>query len=105
MQRDFKNKRGSWGIGVDNPLQKAFRQVTVLESTVAGNVFSQTNTNLNYNRGIRFRLNYQFGKMTFDGNFFKRKKSINNDDQKQGGDNNQGSGGQGGMGGRPGGGS
>jgi ferric enterobactin receptor len=106
FQRDFKNKRGSWGLGVDNPFQNYIKQVSSLSSDVPGNVFSQTNTMLMYNRGFRLRLNYQFGKMTFDGNFFKRKKSINNDDQKSGGDD---SGGQsapaapGGMGGRRGG--
>ncbi len=86
VQKDFKNKKGNFGIGIDNPFAAAFKQVTTLTSETAGNVFTQNSVNLNYNRGIRFKFTYNFGKMTFGDDFFKRKKSIKNDDQKSGED-------------------
>ncbi len=87
IQKDFKNKKGNFGIGIDNPFASYFRQAS--EITVTG-VSRQTSVNNNYNRGIKFKFSYNFGKMTFDDSFFKRKKSVNNDDQKQGGDNSGG---------------
>jgi ferric enterobactin receptor len=89
IQKDFKNKKGNFGIGIDNPFASYFKQVTTITSNTAGNEFTQNNVNYNYNRGIKFKFSYNFGKMTFDDSFFKRKKSINNDDQKQGGDSGQ----------------
>ena len=98
LQKDFKNKKGTFGIGIDNPFAAAFRQI----SSSASEGFSQYSVNNNFNRGVRFKFSYNFGKMTFDDNFFKRKKSVNNDDQKKG-DDSGGGGQQQGGGGRPGG--
>ncbi|WP_037328851.1 TonB-dependent receptor domain-containing protein [Runella zeae] len=85
--KEFKKQQASLGFGAENFLQNAFRQRTNLESNTPGNVFTQEQVNLMYNRGFRITFRKRFGKMSFDGNFFQRKKSVNNDDSKQGGDN------------------
>lgn len=96
--KEFKKQQASLGFGAENFLQNAFRQRTNLESNTPGNVFTQEQVNLMYNRGFRITFRKRFGKMSFDGNFFQRKKSVNNDDSKQGGDNSGDSaGGQGGQ--------
>lgn len=103
--KEFKKQQASLGFGAENFLQNAFRQRTNLESNTPGNVFTQEQVNLMYNRGFRITFRKRFGKMSFDGNFFQRKKSVNNDDSKQGGDNSGDSaGGQGGQGSQGGGG-
>ncbi len=99
IQKEFKNKKGNFGIGIDNPFAAYFEQRGEITSDAKDNTFTQTNVNLNYNRGIKFKFTYSFGKMTFDDSFFKRKKSINNDDQKQGGDSGQSAPAAGGRGG------
>ncbi|AYQ31037.1 TonB-dependent receptor domain-containing protein [Runella sp. SP2] len=104
--KEFKKKQASLGFGAENFLQNAFKQRTNLSSSTPGNIFTQEQVNYMYNRGFRITFRKRFGKMSFDGNFFQRKKSVNNDDTKQGGDNSNDGGGQGGgggMGGRRGG--
>ncbi|RDB04716.1 TonB-dependent receptor domain-containing protein [Runella aurantiaca] len=93
--KEFKKQQASLGFGAENFLQNAFSQRSNLNSTTPGNIFSQEQVNLMYNRGFRLTFRKRFGKMSFDGNFFQRKKSVNNDDTKQGGDNSgDGGGGQ-----------
>lgn len=94
--KEFKKQQASIGFGAENFFQNAFKQRTNLSSNVPGNVFTQESVNYMYNRGFRITFRKRFGKMTFDGNFFQRKKSVNNDDTKQGGDNTNDGGGQGG---------
>jgi len=102
--KEFKKQNASLGFGAENFLQNAFKQRSELSSNTAGNVFSQQQVNYIYNRGFRITFRKRFGKMTFDGNFFQRKKSVNNDDAKQGGENSgDGGGAAGGTGGRRGG--
>jgi hypothetical protein len=96
--KEFKKQQASLGFGAENFLQNAFKQRTNLSSNVPGNVFTQESVNYMYNRGFRITFRKRFGKMTFDGNFFQRKKSVNNDDTKQGGDNSNDGGGQAGGG-------
>jgi iron complex outermembrane receptor protein len=81
LKKDFKNKRGSIGFGMENFLAPAFKQKTVLESYS----FNQNNTNHLYNRGFRVNFSYKLGKMTFVEQKTRRKKSVNNDDQKSDG--------------------
>lgn len=96
LLKEFKKQQASLGFGAENFLQNAFKQRTNLSSNTPGNVFTQEQVNYMYNRGFRITFRKRFGKMTFDGNFFQRKKSVNNDDAKQGGDNTNDGGGQGG---------
>jgi len=94
LLKEFKKQQASLGFGAENFLQNAFKQRTNLSSNTPGNVFTQEQVNFMYNRGFRVTFRKRFGKMSFDGNFFQRKKSVNNDDTKQGGDNTNDSGGQ-----------
>ena len=100
IKKDFKNKRGSLGLGTENFLAEAFK----MKNEFTSSTFTQNSVNYMYNRGFRVSFNYRIGKMSFDENFSlfgKKKKSVNNDDQKKedDGGQNQQQGGQGGMGG------
>jgi hypothetical protein len=63
---------------ISNPFGK-FRDFS---SVTKGNDFTQTNTSVNYFRGITFSLNYKFGKS--DNSIKKNVRSINNDDSTGG---------------------
>lgn len=79
VKKDFNNKRGSVGLGMENFLQKSFRQETQLKTPT----FTQTNINDLYNRGIRVNFSYKLGKMSFeDQQPRRRRKSVSNDDVK-----------------------
>jgi hypothetical protein len=92
VRKDFANKKGSFGIGIENFLAKSItiRNETKTNTILQGGFTTQNN--------ISFRLNisYRIGKMSFD-NQPRRRKSINNDDLKEGegggGDGQQGGGG------------
>jgi outer membrane receptor for ferrienterochelin and colicin len=81
VRKDFTNKRGSIGFGMENFLAPRFGMKTSLETER----FVQNNTNFLYNRGFRVNFSYRLGKMTFVEQKTRRKKSINNDDQKSDG--------------------
>ncbi|MFN4144590.1 MAG: TonB-dependent receptor domain-containing protein [Runella sp.] len=100
--KEFKKQQASLGFGAENFVQNAFRQRTTLSSNTPGNIFTQDQVNFIYNRGFRVTFRKRFGKMSFDGDLFRRKKSVNNDDSKQGTDNSNDGGGN--TGGRRGGG-
>jgi outer membrane receptor protein involved in Fe transport len=103
VKKDFKNKRGSIGLGAENFLSRSFRVKTLLDTPT----FTQTNINNLYNQGVRINFSYKLGKMSFeDEQPRRRRKSVNNDDVKSGGDGGgEGGGGQpaapAGGGGRP----
>jgi outer membrane receptor protein involved in Fe transport len=84
VKKDFKNKRGSIGLGMENFLAPRYRMKTSLESAT----FTQVNNNYLYNRGFRVNFSYRLGKMTFVEQRTRRKKSISNDDQKSDGGGN-----------------
>jgi outer membrane receptor protein involved in Fe transport len=81
FKKDFKNKRGSIGLGMENFFAERINMRTKLESST----FTQVNNNYRYNRGFRVNFSYRLGKMTFVDQKVRRRKSINNDDQKDGG--------------------
>lgn len=81
VRKDFANKRGSIGFGMENFLAPSFKMKTSLESRT----FTQNNTNYLFNRGFRVNFSYRFGKMTFVEQKSRRRKSVNNDDQKSDG--------------------
>ncbi len=80
VKKDFKNKRGSIGLGMENFLAPRFNMRTVMETPA----FTQVNNNFMYNRGMRLNFSYKLGKMEFVEQKRKRGKSISNDDQKSG---------------------
>ena len=81
VKKDFANKRGSIGFGMENFLAPSFKMKTSLETPQ----FTQTNTNFLYNRGFRINFSYRLGKMSFVETKTRRRKSVNNDDMKSDG--------------------
>ena len=88
VKKDFKNKKGSIGLGAENFLTKS---VGLMRTELTSPLFSQVSVNNVYNRGVRLSLNYKFGSMNF--NAPKKSRSVKNDDVKDeggGGDNGGG---------------
>ncbi|MCF2446363.1 TonB-dependent receptor [Dyadobacter sp. CY345] len=88
IKKDFKNKRGSVGLAMENFLSDALKMRTDLSSST----FNQVSTIYRYNRGFRINFSYRLGKMTFVETKARRRKSVNNDDQKSDGGGNDGGG-------------
>ncbi len=99
VRKEFKEKRGSIGLGTENFLRPYLAMTNRFESPM----LIQSGTNRMYNTNVRLSLSYRIGKM---GNQKpKRKlKTISNDDLKGEGDGDGGGGGgapQGGGGAAP----
>lgn len=105
FKKDLKNKKGSFGLGLENPFAKAIVIKSNFEDATNPNFsFTQENVRNIYRRAIRVDFQYRFGKMDATGNagLFRKRKSIQNDDLKSGGDGGEEGGGapSGGPGGR-----
>ncbi len=96
VRKDFANKKGSFGVGIENFLAKS---ITIRNETTTPSIAQRGFTTQN-NLSFRFNISYRIGKLSFD-NQPRRRKSINNDDLKDGGDgggdNQQGGGATGGQ--------
>jgi outer membrane receptor protein involved in Fe transport len=97
LKRDFANKKGSVGVGVENFLN--FNGFKIKSETVSPLIVQNSVNTLN-NLSFKVNFSYRIGKMSFDQP--KRRKSVNNDDLKgEGGDgglgNNDGGQAQGGQ--------
>ncbi|MDJ1479741.1 TonB-dependent receptor [Cytophagaceae bacterium YF14B1] len=88
IRKEFKNKKGSIGFGAENFFTTAMRIRTELNSPI----LTQRSVNEMHNMNFKITFSYRIGKMSFDS-APKRRKSINNDDMKEGGDNGGGMGG------------
>ncbi|MBK8846893.1 MAG: TonB-dependent receptor [Bacteroidetes bacterium] len=77
-RKEFKNKKGGWGIGLDNFATPFIN----FKSEYNDPRFTSTSNNRILFLGIRFSVDYRFGKMEFKNN--DKKKKIKNDDLKQG---------------------
>jgi len=91
FRKDFANKKGSFGLGAENFFATSMR----IRNEIVSPAISQKSVNVLNNISVRFNINYRIGKMSFDQPT-RRKKSVNNDDLKDGG---EGGGGGQGMGG------
>jgi outer membrane receptor protein involved in Fe transport len=80
VRKDLKNKKGSFGIGAENFLQNGM----VIRNETHSPTISQVSYNTMRNMNVRINFTYSLGKMTFGPQ--KRKKSVSNDDTKEGGD-------------------
>jgi outer membrane receptor protein involved in Fe transport len=89
IKRDFANKRGSVGLGAENFFN--FNGFTFRNES-ASPVLIQKSTNTINNMSFKVNFSYRFGKMSFDQRP-SRRRSINNDDLKDGGDGNGNGGG------------
>lgn len=81
VRKDFANKKGSFGVGIENFLAES---ITIRNETKTPTIDQRGFTTQN-NLGFRFNISYRIGKMGFD-NQPRRRRSINNDDMKDGGD-------------------
>jgi outer membrane receptor protein involved in Fe transport len=79
LRKEFNEKKGSIGVGVENFLQSSIKIKTNLESPV----LVQNSVNTMNNMSFRVNFSYRIGKMSME-NRPKRRRSINNDDLKEG---------------------
>ena len=81
LRKEFNEKRGSVGFGLENFLQKSIK---IKSETVSPQV-TQYGLNTMNNFSFRVNFSYRIGKMSVDQRP-NRRRSINNDDLKEGGD-------------------
>jgi hypothetical protein len=89
VKKDFNEKRGSIGIGAENFLTPSMKMKNEFQSIT----LDQKSVNTMYNMSFRVNFSYRIGKMSFDNQPRKRRKSIGSDDLKEGGDNGMDAGG------------
>ncbi len=80
IRKEFKDKKGGFGIGLENFFTPQFRIKGVTESPT----INQTNVNVRDMFSVRINFNYRIGKMSYD-NQPRRRRSVNNDDLKESG--------------------
>ena len=85
LNKQFKEKRGSFGIGAENFLKKEF----VIRNEIITPSIVQNSTSRIQNLNFKLNFNYRIGKMSLDQRP-RRRRSISNDDLKDGGDGGQG---------------
>lgn len=80
VRKEFKNKKGSVGAGLENFLSSSMK---IRNATETPTIDQRSVTEL---KNFSFRLNfsYRIGKMSFDQP--RRSRSVNNDDLKEGGE-------------------
>src|SRR5258706_9568076 len=88
LQKEFNEKRGTIGVGAENFLTPTM----TVNSYSSSSVLTQEGYNKFYNFNFKVTFGYRIGKLT-SGQPRKSKKSVNNDDLKDaGGDQNDGGG-------------
>lgn len=83
INKQFNEKRGSIGFGADNFLSKEFK----IRNEIVTPTIVQNSTNVMRNMNFKINFSYRIGKLSMDQRS-RRKKSVNNDDLKSGGDGN-----------------
>ncbi|WP_394343308.1 TonB-dependent receptor domain-containing protein [Spirosoma sordidisoli] len=88
VKKDFKDKRGSFGLAGENFFNHPFQ----VRSESSSPIFTQNTLTSLYNAGVRANFSYKFGKLSFDAPQRRRGRSVENDDIKsgEGGDNGGG---------------
>ncbi|MCC3156497.1 TonB-dependent receptor [Hymenobacter sp. 15J16-1T3B] len=81
LKRDLWDKKGSLGFGVDNFLTPTYK----IRSEVVSPLVTQNSVNTMQMLGFRVNFSYRIGKLT-TAPTQRRKKSVNNDDLKSGGE-------------------
>jgi hypothetical protein len=79
VKKDFNGKKGSLGLGVDN----IFTPRNNIRTEINSPILAQNSVNVLYRTGLRLDMSYRIGKLSATPP--KRKKSVNNDDQKSDG--------------------
>ncbi|MDJ1468692.1 TonB-dependent receptor domain-containing protein [Xanthocytophaga flava] len=83
IKKDFANKRGSIGFGAENFLTPANRMRVNLTSAD----LVQSSVTEMHNMSFKVNISYRFGKISANEGPRRSRKSITNDDLKEGGDN------------------
>lgn len=91
MNKQFAEKRGSVGFGVENFLAKEF----IVRNEIVTPSIVQNSLNATRNMNFKVNFSYRIGKLSMDQRP-RRRKSVNNDDLKDGGGDGGQEGGQGG---------
>ncbi|MFP4341460.1 MAG: TonB-dependent receptor domain-containing protein [Cyclobacteriaceae bacterium] len=84
LRREFADKKGSIGFGAENFFTNEFKIRTVVDSPFV----SQRSVNGMRNMSFKVNFSYRIGKLNADPRP-RRRKSIQNNDLKDGGNNNQ----------------
>ncbi len=79
VRKDFANKKGSFGLGIENFFAKS---ITIRNETRT-NTIDQNGFTTQNNISFRVNISYRIGKMSFDQPR-RRGRSVNNDDLKEG---------------------
>ncbi|MBN3521876.1 TonB-dependent receptor [Algoriphagus lutimaris] len=88
LNKQFNEKRGSIGFGADNFLTKEF----IIRNELTTPTIMQNSSSALRNMNFKVNFSYRIGKLSMDQRP-RRKKSINNDDLKSGGDGDMNQGG------------
>ncbi|MEB2780975.1 TonB-dependent receptor [Algoriphagus sp. C2-6-M1] len=83
INKQFAEKRGSIGFGADNFLAKEFR----MKNEIITPTIVQNSTNIMRNMNFKINFSYRIGKLSVDQKP-RKKKSVTNDDLKEGGSGN-----------------
>jgi outer membrane receptor protein involved in Fe transport len=89
LKKDFANKKGSVGFGAEN-----FFNVNgwTIRSQQESPILTQNSKNVMHNLSFKVNFSFRFGKMSFDQQPRRSRRSINNDDLKGDGGGDSGGG-------------
>jgi outer membrane receptor for ferrienterochelin and colicin len=82
FNKQFNEKRGSIGFGAENFLMKEFK----IRNEIITPTIMQNSINAMRNTNFKVNFSYRIGKMSMDQKGPRRRKSVNNDDLKEGGE-------------------
>jgi outer membrane receptor protein involved in Fe transport len=80
LNKQFAEKRGSIGFGADNFLSKEFK----VRNEIITPTIVQNSTNMMRNMNFKVNFSYRIGKLSLDQGKTRKRKSVNNDDLKEG---------------------
>lgn len=81
VKKDLKDKKGSIGFGAENFFTPNFK----IRSELNSPILDQQSLSIRHTMSFRINFSYRIGKMSVEGRP-KRRRSIDNDDLKDGGD-------------------
>ncbi len=90
LRKQFNEKRGSIGLAAENFLQKGI----TIRTNIKSDALTQRSVTVMNNLSFRVTFSYRIGKMTMQDRPRRTRRSINNDDLKEGGDNGDAGNGQ-----------
>jgi outer membrane receptor protein involved in Fe transport len=80
LNKQFAEKRGSVGFGVENFLAKEF----IIRNKIITPTIIQNSTSAIQNMNFKVNFSYRIGKLSMDQGRPRKRKSVNNDDLKEG---------------------